>query len=291
MKKPNFFIVGAPKCGTTSLAAWLADHREVFISSAKEPHFFNTDHRMAFNSLASYERLFEQATERHVAVGEASVWYLYSSDAVANILDYNPDARFIVMLRNPADMAPSLHEELVFTGREDVEEFSLAWRLQQRRQLGENLPRMVGEPKFLQYGAICSLGAQLDRLYQRVPQERVKVILLEDVMRDSRRAYLSILNFLGVGDDRRSEFPILNRAKTRRWPGLLPVAWITVRAKKALGIEKGLGLWTRVDALNRVERSRRSIDTAAASMLRNYFSSDVERLQQLIGRNLDHWLS
>src|SRR5262245_35065298 len=85
MKKPTFFIIGAPKCGTTSLAAWLADHPDIFMSPTKEPHYFNTDHKRYLNSLAGYEQLFEDATDRHSAVGEASVWYLYSANAVENI--------------------------------------------------------------------------------------------------------------------------------------------------------------------------------------------------------------
>ena len=290
MKKPNFFIIGAPKCGTTSLAAWLADHPDIFMSPVKEPHFFNTDHQRYFNSLDGYERLFDQATDRHSAVGEASVWYLYSIEAVSNILAYNADAKFIVMLRNPVDMAPSLHEELFFTGREDVEDFSRAWELQEQRRHGENLPRMAVEPKLLQYGALCSLGSQLDRLYRQVSRDRVKVVLLEDVIGGPREAYLSILEFLELGDDGRRVFPNLNRAKARRWPGLNQVAWLATKTKKAFGIERGFGLWTRVDQLNRVERPRSQIDPLLASKLRDYFKSDVKKLQGLIGRDLNHWI-
>ena len=93
------------------------------MSPAKEPHFFNTDDKRSITSRDSYEALFRDAHADHAAVGEASVWYLYSAEAVKNIKDYAPDAKFIVMLRNPIDMAPALHEELIFTGFEDVEEF------------------------------------------------------------------------------------------------------------------------------------------------------------------------
>src|SRR4030042_1778226 len=93
MKKPDFFIIGAPKGGTTSLAAWLADHPQVYMSSAKEPHFFNTDepHHLS-RSLSKYESLFEGAGIEHRAVGEASTGYLLSQVAVSNILNYNADA-------------------------------------------------------------------------------------------------------------------------------------------------------------------------------------------------------
>src|SRR5581483_10303187 len=178
MKKPDFFILGAPKCGTTSLAAWLAEHPDIYMSPEKEPHFFNTDHKRYVTALEGYERLFEGASDRHAAVGEASVWYLSSEDAVANILAYNPAARFIVMLRNPVEMAPSLHEEQVFTGREEVRDFATAWDLQEARKRGHDLPRLTWEPKHLLYGDMCRLGAQLERLFSRVPAERVKMIFI-----------------------------------------------------------------------------------------------------------------
>src|SRR5271168_2527435 len=167
--KPDFFIIGAPKCGTTSLAAWLSEHPDIYMS-LKEPHFFNTDHNRFLNTLEGYERLFVGAGERHAAVGEASVWYLSSSTAVKNILDYSPQARFIVMLRNPVDMVISLHEEQLFTGREDVADFAEAWNLQDQRRNGRRLPTMVWEPKYVQYGDLCSLGAQVARLLEAVPR-------------------------------------------------------------------------------------------------------------------------
>ena len=291
MVKPNFFILGAPKCGTTSFASWLEEHPRIYMSPTKEPHYFNTDHKRYLNSLEGYERLFAGATENHLAVGEASVWYLYSAVAVPNILAYNPAAKFIVILRNPIDMAPSLHEELVFTGREDVADFARAWELQEQRRRGENLPRMVVEPKLVQYRDLCSLGQQVERLLDLVPRERVKIILLEDVAKDPAAVYRDALRFLGVPDDGRAEFTVLNQAKTRRWPGLLVVAWLVTSLKKLLGIERGFGLWTRIDAKNRVERPRAGVTSQMRQTLRNAFAADIALLQRLIGRDLSRWLA
>jgi hypothetical protein len=61
LRKPNFFILGAPKCGTTSLAEWLGTHPNIFLSAVKEPHFFNTDDRRGVMTLATYEDLFRLA--------------------------------------------------------------------------------------------------------------------------------------------------------------------------------------------------------------------------------------
>jgi len=87
MKKPNFFILGAPKCGTTSLAMWLSEHPNIFMCPIKEPHYFNTDGLQRIKTLEQYESLFTDAKPEHVAVGEASTHYLYSKEAVPRILE------------------------------------------------------------------------------------------------------------------------------------------------------------------------------------------------------------
>src|SRR5271154_5759385 len=108
--RPNFFIIGGPKCGTTSLVSWLGQHPDIFIPREKELNFFNSDDYRIITSLDDYEDCFAMAKDK-LAIGEATVWYLYSDEAVPNILQYQPDARFIVMFRNPMEMAPALHME------------------------------------------------------------------------------------------------------------------------------------------------------------------------------------
>ena len=96
--KPNFFIIGAPKCGTTSLWTWLVSHPNIFLPLEKEPHYFNTDdaRRGVLTSLEQFEALFRDVRDEHIAICEASVWYLSSRTAVRNILQYQPNARLIV---------------------------------------------------------------------------------------------------------------------------------------------------------------------------------------------------
>ena len=116
MRKPNFFIVGGPKCGTTSLWSWLRTHPDIFMSHLKEPNFFNSDDNLGISGLTEYEALFRDARVSHTAVGEASVWYLSSPVAVQNILRFEPEARFIVLLRNPIEMAVAMHSQMLIGG-------------------------------------------------------------------------------------------------------------------------------------------------------------------------------
>ncbi|MFM2123943.1 MAG: hypothetical protein RL328_394, partial [Acidobacteriota bacterium] len=134
---PNFFIAGAPKTGTTSLYHYLDQHPQVYMSTIKEPHYFaseiresniaphrrraiaqegsdarsflagSMDHKRfggIVDSWPAYLRLFENAT-RQTAIGEASVCYLWSPSAAANIAASIPHAKIIILLRDPADRA------------------------------------------------------------------------------------------------------------------------------------------------------------------------------------------
>ena len=293
MKRPNFFIIGAPKCGTTSFAAWLAEHPKIYMSPLKEPHHFNDEEPDGIRNLREYESLFEGAGEQHVAVGEASVRYLYSGCAVSNILRYAPDARFIVMIRNPVEMAPSLHEQRLFSLNEDVQDFETAWKLQAERALGHFLPQGCLVPARLQYGAYCRLGEQLDRLLQKVPRERCKFILLDDIRRDPRAVYLDVLQFLGVPDDGRKSFPKMNVAKDRRSRAMARFITGLGRLKKRMGFSpvKGWGLLNRINRWNRAERPRPSISPTMKQVLIAYYRDDIRKMETILGRDLGKWLS
>ena len=94
MRQPNLFIIGAPKCATSSLATYLAEHPAVFLSTPKEPFFWSEDYpelrnRFGMNSLDAYMKLFEPADGESI-IAEGSTNYLRSEVAVRNIMEFNP---------------------------------------------------------------------------------------------------------------------------------------------------------------------------------------------------------
>ena len=255
MKKPNFFIIGAPKCGTTSMAAWLSTHPDIFMSKVKEPHYFNTDHKVrGKKNLDDYEKLFAHAPENSLAVGEASTNYLYSNEAVPNILKYNPSAKFLVMIRNPVDMAYSLHDYTYFGLTEHIESFEEAWRLQNERAIGKHLSPRCIEPKFLLYKERCRLGFQLQRLYSRVSRDQVHVIIFDDLKSNPHDEYRKVLAFLDVNDDGRQKFSVYNSARERKSRLLSQLIKSVCNTKKKLNISKGVGILNTLDRKNTVIR-------------------------------------
>jgi len=295
MKKPNFFIIGAPRCGTTSLAAWLSEHPNVYMSPIKEPHLYSADlpKYKAVKSKKEYDLLFKEADpSRHYAVGEASVFYLFSRVAVPQIEREYPGAKYIVMVRNPVDMAYSFHEQLLVSGDEHIRDFARAWELSPERRQGRAVSRWCRDPKVLDYQSVCKLGEQLERLFRTVSRERVLVLVLDDIKENARREYLKVLDFFGVPDDGRTGFPVHNPAKEWRWPWLRIVTRVMRNAsrciKAALGIPTiyGTGLLNALERLNIRYRPRPPMPLDLRQELEEYFRQDVLLLSELLQRDL-----
>src|SRR5262245_53029682 len=110
MAKPNFFLIGAPKAATTSLALLLGKHPQICIAKGKEPHFFSDDHVFA-RGMSWYESLFAHGRTRP-AIGDASTSYARSGifpNTVHRIVEHAPNARIIYSVRHPIDRIESAY--------------------------------------------------------------------------------------------------------------------------------------------------------------------------------------
>lgn len=307
MKKPNFFIIGAPKCGTSTLINELRWHPQIFVPLAFEPQYFCTDFQATADSdgigLASmsegqYLELFAEKEEKHLAIGEKSVIYLYSDVAVDNILEFAPDAKLIVMLRNPIDLIYSWHSQLYYTFVEDVEDFETAWSLQESRQRGENIGKYCVLPFALQYREIGSLGKYMQKLCKQIPRERVQTIFMEDFHADPDKIYADSLEFLDVPFSPRPDKRKLNSNKRHRYRALGEVLAHGTRSpfRKPLdrfcrlpGVRKfPVKYW--LNEWNKVEYQRPSLAPDMRQQLIGEFRDDVNLLEELTGRDLSHWL-
>ena len=301
MGKPNFFIVGAPKCGTTALSEYLREHPAVLMSRPKEPHFFSRDFPYYYApgraTLDHYLRLFDAAGPEHLAVGEASVWYLYSREALPAIRAFDPGARIIAMVRNPLELVPSLHSQMFYVRDEDQPDPARAWALQETRRAGRSLPPGVRVPAFLQYREAASLGAQIARAHEVFPPEQLLTLVFDDLREDPAAVYARTLEFLGLPHDGRDEFPRINVNKAHRRAIIAritqrpprPLLAAAAGIKRLLGIER-LGVLERIRARNRRQTERPAPDPAFVAEMRESFRDDVALLSRLLDRDLGHWL-
>jgi len=200
---PDFVIIGAPKCGTSALHATLQLHPEMFLSPIKEPHYFAFDYpnRREVESLRDYDRLFAKAKDNQLR-GEASAYYLSSVQAVPAILRRRPDAKFIALVRNPVDLFVSFHNELLKSFDEDIESPEFAWRMQDKRARGIDIPKRCSSPATLQYRYMCSLGRQLERVFRHIPEPQRLILLHDEFRRDPKSTIGKVTKFLGVSSNR-----------------------------------------------------------------------------------------
>lgn len=289
---PTFFVVGGPKCGTTSLAQYLGAHPQVFMCTPKEPTFFNSDFTNRYTtSLEDYVGYFRDVPRPVRVAGEASPLYLASEVAAANILAFEPSAKFIAMVRNPLEMAPSLHSQKLRDGIEVIDRFEAAWQAQKERAQGGRVPAGCRDVRVLLYGPMCRLGEQVDRLLATAGAERVHVVVFDDLCADPRAVYRATLAFLGVDDDGREDFEVYNANTGPRSMVLRRVHRSVNRVKHRLGITAGFGLNKWLARYNTVLQARAALPPALRREMVAYFRADVERLEIVLGRPLaEAWL-
>ena len=179
MKRPNFFIVGAPKSGTTALYEYLLGHPNVFMPRLKEPHYFACDRSETISFVRSFKEyldLFKDATDTQLAIGEASTSYLYLKTPIRRIFDFDPNAKLIAMVRNPIEVSYAYHGWMILAFNEDERDFEKAWQLQNARKKGAHIPRICHEPFWLQYADVAKVGEQIEWLLSCFALDQVKII-------------------------------------------------------------------------------------------------------------------
>jgi sulfotransferase family protein len=298
-KIPNFFIIGAPKCGTTALSNYLSEHDNIVMSELKEPHYFALDmpkFRTAVNE-NHYLNYFKNVTCNTLAVGEASVWYLYSKVALKKIHKFNPNSKIIIMLRRPDEMVYSMHAQNIHSTDEDVFDFKVAWHLSSIRENGDSIPRNCRAKETLVYTKIAMYSEQLLRVHKYFPREQVKIILFDDFKLDTGKCYRDVLSFLEVPYDNRIEFPIVNENTVSKYLFIKKyIKQPPVKIKNILDLLKiklnikHLGVALLFDKLCSKSRERVNLDQELKlSVMKNY-RSDIQKLSKLIKIDLNHWL-
>jgi hypothetical protein len=283
-KWPNFFIVGAPRAGTTSLYHYLKTAPGVYMSPVKEPHYFAVtlkawlkarggkfDTTRLIHEKGEYLKLF-QGVKDEVAVGEASPSYLWDPAAAGLINQAVPHARIIMSLRDPVDRAFSHY-------------------LMHVREGLERLPfeKVFEEPAYIVGGLYA---AQVERYFDLFGADRVKVLIFEEFTRDTEAAVNDILKFLGV-DGRVSDrlktahnsfaIPRGNLAKQLAANRVVSLAARSLLPSGIRGVLRQKLLYKKP--------AKPQLSQALAAALANLYREDVKALEKILGRSLPWSLS
>jgi hypothetical protein len=294
MARPDFFIVGAPRCGTTAMYEYLRQHPQIYMPEHKEPIYFGLDltHLHGRLTEADYIGLFRNSKPRQ-RVGEASTWYLFSKTAAQEIRDFNPDAQIIAMFRNPVEAMYSLHRELVFYRAEPIVDFAEALEAEPERKLGRRLGP-PGRGEMLYYRDTVRFAEQLARYYEVFGRDQVKVIIFDDFARDPAASYRDVLEFLSVDTSATAEFERVNESKRPLNQSLqelivrppAPIAKLVPFLRRTPIVHR---LRAAILMANSRPAKRAPMDPDLRRRLTEEFAPEVERLGRMIGRDLSDW--
>ena len=284
---PDVYVAGAPKCGTTSVVDWLAQHPAVFVPKIKEPHYFDFEgHSRLVRTEEGYADLYADAAPSQRRAVDGSVWYLSAPKAIERIENATAGkAKYVVCVRNLTDMAMSLHAQQIVSGFEEVVDFGDAWRLQPTRQAGERIPAWCRDPEHLQYGRMCSLGSQVRELLERVPRSRCLFLTLHEIAGDPFGTWKQLTRFLEI-ESAAVELRQVNARAVPRFPGAKKVGLLARRVKDALGSDLNLGVMMSFNRWNRRAAAAPTMAPVLRQELDAYFDEERRTLVALIGKEV-----
>jgi hypothetical protein len=277
----------------------LSQHPNTWCPVEKEPNYFSSDFPVLQGpkTYADYLQLFADAGPEHTALGEASVLYLFSDTAVAEIRRRYPDARLIIMIRNPVDMVYSFHSQMMITLNEDVSDFAKAWRLQDARLSGQKIPPSCLVPQFLQYRDIGRLSRFIRPIMDLCPAEQLKLIVFDDMKENPQQVFDEVTDYLQLPRYSDVNFRVVNANRkhaskalaslTDRGPSKF-VRQASATMKRVLGLQ-GVSLRRYLAQLNTRTAPRERLSPELRSELVAYFSEEISELERITGRNLEHW--
>ncbi|MFO8058605.1 MAG: sulfotransferase [bacterium] len=296
---PNLFIAGFPRSGTTALGRFLSEHPDVFMPERRGMHYFGSD--LVFPDLPErfdinlYAERFRQANREKV-ICETSVWYVYSKRAPREFLKANPRAKVIIMIRDPVETLYSLHARLCLMGNETVFDFKKALEMESDRKAGMNNPHPppLGSPLF--YKDAVKYADYLKPYFEAMGAEKVHVIIYDDFVNDIAAEYGKTLEFLGLDTGFVPSFQVVNPHRAARSGRLFkltknPPDWITTisRNPHLAPVFEKLKIKKVITRLNTTKSKRPPLKPDLEHELRQEFRPEVEKLGELLGRDLSHW--
>src|SRR5580692_5884311 len=298
---PDFFIAGVPKAGTTALHVALGRHPALYMSAVKEPKFFLTEgspparggpgdaktYREHIWRRADYEALFDPASADQLR-GESTPFYLHSRDAQRRIRAQIPNARLIVVLRDPVERAHSNWTHLWSAGLEPVGDFVRACDQEERRI-------EAGWASFWHYVGLGRYGEQFEYLFTLFPREQVLVLRYRLLVDEPTQTLDRICEFLGVAPGVLTEIPRQNVTSHPEPTAAHRAVSLAQRAGSALGSWiPGLTAATLTGPLERYlqrhSRERQPLSWQQRQPLMPRFETDIKLLEGVLGEDFSDWL-
>jgi hypothetical protein len=283
---PNFFIVGTMKGGTTSLYYYMKDNPDIYLPSNKEPNYFASEDivensKIVIRDKKKYLSLFANVKDEH-AIGEASTTYLYSAHAPVRIHQVIPEAKIVMILRDPIQRAFSQYLANVRNKNLGLHKLSFTKALQ--LDYNKKDKRIGTSILYVERGMYYE---QVKRYFDLFGRRQVKVLIFEEYIRDTAAQVRDVLEFLGTRfylppnvteaynsffiPNNRFSHSILASDKLARLARFLPKSRLKQYLRKSI-----LG--------NSIPKPE--IEPDARAFLQEIFEPDIRKLESLLGRTL-----
>lgn len=275
---PNFFIVGAPRAGTTSLYEYLKNCQNVFMSPIKETYFFSPNVNM--NLILSkpvkkekdYLKLFHEV-KNEKAIGEATPSYLWDPDSAKLIHTKIPTARIIIILRNPIERAFSHYLWLVSLGKENL-------------SFSESIKKSLSaKPDFS--GRIIDGGMysnQIQKYFDEFDKKQIKIIIFEEFSKDPKKFVEDILTFLETDSDPPDTFEVFNTYVEPR--GKFAKSMIQNKFLQKIGTSLPQNLASHATKILDKKATKPKMSESDIQTLKKIYYQDVQNLKNILNRNL-----
>lgn len=275
---PNLFIIGSMKSGTTSLHEYLNEHPDVFMSDVKEPGYFADCMNYYPKDREWYESLFKGVKEESI-IGESSTNYTklpICTDVVDKIWKFNPESKFIYLMRNPVDRVISHYWHGVKYG-------------------DERYDTMTAIKKKPEYTCFSDYATQLEPYIKRFGRDRIYTLTFESLIEEPGRELKAIFDWLGVD----SSIAIKSAGAAHN---ALPKTFKRVKGRGFLHDFRNSYIWNKIAPLvpkkitstaarMTVEDTAKTSNNEAevSDYLRPLFEPKVRRLETLLNRKFDEW--
>ena len=284
--KVDFFIVGAPKSATTSLFHYLGQHEGISMSTIKEPDFFShlelNKQKLYYKSkpisdINTYHNLF-LTKKKGQLLGEASVSYLFYPKVSERIFSYNPNAKIIIVLRNPVERTVSHH--------------------QMDKRLGfikYNLADVLNDSTIENHSLYYQQYIQLSYYYQQVKKyidvfgrENICVLNYDDLKKNNKEFTYKALSFLGLKESKNINFDSkYNRSKSSsfRFFNFLYSKIFIRKVIKIIVPKKIIALVNKI----LFNQNLPNVSVDVESQLYDFFKEDIVLLEKMLDINLSLW--
>lgn len=273
---PNFFIVGAPRAGTTSLYNYLKNIPQVYMSPVKEPGYFIPNDFRGFSE-ETYLELFKEVKDEK-AIGEASAGYLASIEAANQIKENIPTAKIIIILRNPVKRTFSHYLNHMRAGNSKIPFEEALKKFQNHDENNLQLEEAIHVSMYYK---------QVKGYLKIFGKKNIKILIFEEIIKDPENEVKKILKFLDVDskpqDNIKEKYNAYSEPLGKIGTNIVKNKIINKIAKKIIPFEKGE--WVLRTVLNK-KGEKPVLSHYAEKKLENIFQEDVKKLENLLDRTL-----